>query len=66
MGDVVLLLDDKKPRNSWLLGRVVEVYINRNDGLVRSVTLKTRASELRRPVNKILLLEGVGATQNDK
>ena len=49
VGDVVLLLDDKTP-----LGRILEVYTNRNDGLVRSVKLKTRASELRRPVNKIV------------
>ena len=47
--DIALILDDKTPRNFWPLGRVLEVYTNRNDGLVRSVKLKTRASELTRP-----------------
>ncbi len=64
--DIVLVLDDKTPRNFWPLGRVLEVYTNRNDGLVRSVKLKTRTSELTRPVNKIVLLEGADADQNDK
>ena len=64
--DIVLVLDDKTPRHFWPLGRVLEVYTNRNDGLVRSVKLKTRTSELTRPVNKIVLLEGADVTQNDK
>ena len=66
VNDIVLLLDDKTPRGSWPLGRVVEVYKNRCDGLVRSVKLKTRTAELTRPVNKITLLEGAEATKNDK
>ena len=66
VNDIVLLLDDKTPRGSWPLGRVVEVYTNRRDGLVRSVKLKTRTAELTRPVNKITLLEGAEATKNDK
>ena len=66
VGDIVLVLDDKTPRNSWPLGRILEVYTNSNDRLVRSVKLKTRASELRRPVNKIVLLEGADVADNDK
>ena len=66
VGDIVLVLDDKTPRNSWPLGRILEVYINRNDGLVRSVKLKTGTSELRRPVSKIALLEGADVADNDK
>ena len=66
VNDIVLLLDDKTPRGSWPLGRVVEVYTSRRDGLVRSVKLKTRTAELIRPVNKITLLEGAEATKNDK
>ena len=65
-GDVVLVLDDKTPRNFWPLGRVLEVYTNRNDGLVRSVKLKTRTSELTRPVTKIVLLERADIVENDK
>ena len=55
--DVVLVLDEKKPRNSWPLGWILEVYANSRDGLVRSVKLKTSTSELVRPINKIVLLQ---------
>ena len=55
--DVVLVLDDKKPRYSWPLGRILEVYANSRDGLVRSAKLKTSTSELVRAINKIVLLE---------
>ncbi|XP_028406775.1 uncharacterized protein LOC114529217 [Dendronephthya gigantea] len=64
--DIVLVLDDKTPRNSWPMGRVLEVYPNRNDGLVRSVRLKTKTSELTRPVTKIVLLEEADIAKNDK
>lgn len=57
VGNVVLVLDNNKPRNSWPLGRILEVYSNRKDGLVRSVKLKTSTSELVRQVDKIVLLE---------
>ena len=62
----MLVLDDKTPRDSWPVGRVLEVYASRRDGLVCSVKLKTKTSELRRPVNKIVLLEGADAIKNDK
>ena len=62
--DIVLVLDDKKPRNSWPLGRILEVYANSRDGLVRSVRLKTSTSELVRPINKIVLLEAADVPSN--
>ena len=56
--DVVLIVDDHAPRNSWLMGIVVETYNDRN-GLVRSVKIKTKTTTLVRPVVKLcLLLEG--------
>ena len=58
VGDVVLILDDKTPRSSRPIGRVLEVHVNSNDGLVRSVKLKTRNSELIRPITKIVLAVG--------
>ena len=59
VGDVILVLDERRlPRSSWPLGRVLEVYQNRLDGLVRSVKVKTRTSVLVRPIDKIVLLEG--------
>ena len=57
VNDIVLLLDENTPRSIWPLGRVIEVYSNRGDGLVRSAKVKTRSTELVRPVDKIVLLE---------
>ena len=56
VGDLVLILDENTPRNLWPLARVVDVSVGR-DGLVRSARLKTRATELVRPISKIVLLE---------
>ena len=63
--DIVLVLDDNKPRSSWPLGRIMEVHTNRNDGLVRSVKLKTSTSELVPPVHKIVLLEAAVMSSNN-
>lgn len=57
VNDIVLLLDENLPRSVWPLGRVLEVYHNQKDGLVRSAKIKTRTSELVRPIDKIVLLE---------
>ena len=43
------------PRNEWPLGRIQEVERS-NDGLARSVKLKTKNGVLRSPVNKLVLL----------
>ncbi|KAK0138800.1 hypothetical protein N1851_024662 [Merluccius polli] len=55
-GDVVLLVDSSSPRNSWLMGKVVETLPDAS-GTVRRVKIKTRTSTLERPVNKLCLLE---------
>ena len=57
IGDIVLVADEQSPRNCWPLARVTEVFSG-DDGHVRSVTITTRTSSYRRPVNKICLLEG--------
>ncbi len=57
VNDIVLVLDESRPRNNWPLGRVIEVYTNAGDKLVRSVKVRTSSSELVRPVDKIVLLE---------
>ena len=44
VNDIVLLLDKNTPHSVWPLGRVLEVYSNRKDGLVRSAKVKTRMS----------------------
>ena len=58
VNDVVLIMDDASPRNSWPLGRVLETYPG-TDGLVRSVKLVSRSGTLTRPVHKLCLLEPV-------
>ncbi|XP_074655650.1 uncharacterized protein LOC141909164 [Tubulanus polymorphus] len=50
-GDIVLVKDDQSHRSSWSLSRVIETYAG-SDSLIRSVKLKTKSTELVRPVNK--------------
>ena len=61
--DVVLVIDDKFPRSSMPLGRVLEVYRNAQDGCVRSAKVKTTTSTLVRPITKIVLLETVESSR---
>lgn len=56
VGDVVLVCDETTPRSLWPMGLVVEVKLGRDD-LVRSVKVKTRSSELVRPITKVVMLE---------
>ena len=63
VGDTVLVVGERCPRSSWPLGRIVNVHESRRDGLVRSITVKTGASWLGRPINKIALLESVATSE---
>ena len=57
-GDIVLVADSTAPRGSWLLARVIKALPD-SQGMVRSVRLQTKTSQLERPVSKIcLLVEG--------
>jgi hypothetical protein len=55
-GDVVLIAEENVPRGQWAFGRVVSV-LEGLDGLVRSCVVKTRTSELVKPITKLCLLE---------
>ena len=56
VGDVVLLKDEECTRNKWPLGVITETFPS-NDGLVRSVNVKTsNGSLLKRPITKLVLL----------
>ena len=55
-GDLVIIVDDSAPRNSWLTGRIVENILDRR-GLVRQVRIKTKTGFLNRPITKICLLQ---------
>lgn len=56
-GDLVLIESENTHRGKWPLGIVKEVKEGR-DGLVRSVILKTKDTELIRPITKLVPLEG--------
>ena len=55
VGDVVLLVDFRAPRGKWELALVKEVYPG-TDGVVRNVLVKTKDTELKRPVQKCCVL----------
>ena len=55
-GDIVLIVDNSAPRNSWITGRITNVVPD-SRGLVRRVWIKTHTSCICRPVSKICLLQ---------
>ncbi|KAL7880597.1 hypothetical protein SRHO_G00028510 [Serrasalmus rhombeus] len=54
-GDVVLIVDERAPRGSWLMGKV-EKTIPDDQGFVRRVLVKTKTNTLERPIDKLCLL----------
>lgn len=58
VGDIVIILDESQHRMYWPLGRVKQVFPDK-DGVVRFVELKTaNMDSMKRPIHKIILLEG--------
>ena len=57
--DLVMIADEVTPPNLWPLGLFTDAIRSR-DGLVRSLRVKTRKTELLQPVTKIVLLEATG------
>ena len=53
--DIVIIVDDSAPRNSWLTGRIVETIMDKK-GLVRQLRIKSKTGFLTRPINKVCLL----------
>ena len=65
VGDLVLFDEDRISRGKWLRARVVELHEGR-DGLLRSATLrKADRKLLRRPVQRLHLLESFYADHTD-
>ena len=58
-GDVVLIVDETAPRNSWLMGKVIQTFPDRR-GFVRRLQIKTKTSSLERPITKVCLLQEAG------
>ena len=59
VGDVVLIVDDRCPRSTWPLGRIIEIHTNLQDGCVRSAKVKTASTTLLRPITRLVLLEAI-------
>lgn len=55
VGDMVIIRHEHIPPNMWDMGRIVATHPGA-DGRVRNVTVKTATSELRRPIQKLVLL----------
>ena len=55
-GDVVLVVDMQNYRNYWPLGLVIQATQD-DDGLVRTVKLRSCGKEIIRAINKVVLLE---------
>ena len=57
VNDLVLLVEDKKPRGQWPLARIIEVAPS-NDGVVRSLKVRTaQGATFLRPAAKVCVLE---------
>ncbi|GBN86353.1 hypothetical protein AVEN_200628-1 [Araneus ventricosus] len=54
--DVVLVHDDRYPRNMWTMGTIIETH-PRRDGKIRSCLIKTANGNLRRPMQLLYNLE---------
>lgn len=55
MGDVVLLIDENLPRNTWPRGVITGTYPGK-DGVIRVIEVKTKSGRVRRAVKKIVVL----------
>ncbi|XP_048245270.1 uncharacterized protein LOC125376894 [Haliotis rufescens] len=56
VGDLVLVVDEAKPRGHWDLARIVEVYAG-DDGRVRALKVQTKNGQYIRPAAKVCVLE---------
>ena len=52
---IVLITDESTSRSHWSLGRIVSVYLDDQE-IVRTVSIKTRDTEVKRPTLKICLI----------
>lgn len=58
LNKIVLVRDDHLSRHEWKIARIIRILPSR-DNLVRNVEVKTPTSLLRRPVQKLALLQNV-------
>ena len=58
VGDIVLMKDTQVPRQQWPMAKVVKVYADPTDKLVRTVDIEAPSSKsiLKRPIHQLVLL----------
>ncbi|XP_055923981.1 uncharacterized protein LOC129954230 [Eupeodes corollae] len=56
VGDIVIIVDENSPRNTWPKGKVVKPLPSL-DGQVRSAVIKTKDGVYTRPATKLAVLE---------
>ncbi|GBN71193.1 hypothetical protein AVEN_106867-1 [Araneus ventricosus] len=56
VNDIVLLVEEKVPRQLWRLGKITDVHKGR-DGKVRSATIRTATGIMKRPIKLLYNLE---------
>ncbi|XP_067209145.1 uncharacterized protein [Linepithema humile] len=64
LGRLYLIRNENTPPTRWPLARIVRTHPG-EDGRVRVVTIRTAASELIRPITKLILLPSCDATAGD-
>lgn len=55
VGDIVLVKEDDMPPGKWLMGKIERKHCG-PDGITRVVTLRTKASIVKRPISKLCVL----------
>ncbi|XP_074030342.1 uncharacterized protein [Leptinotarsa decemlineata] len=55
IGDIVLIVDEKAPRNQWIIGKIEETFPGK-DGVIRVVRIKNKHGTYVRPVTKVCIL----------
>ena len=64
-GDIVLIKDDKKPRQLWTIGKVEQLIISK-DNKVRGAEVRTPSSNsLKRPISSLYPIETVNCGENN-
>ena len=64
VGDVVMVSDPNAIRGKWTLGRITQVYPG-DDGRVRTVKVKSKDNEYKRPITKLVVIYPAEGYQDD-
>jgi hypothetical protein len=57
VGKIVIITDDNIMKNEWRMGKIIACHKGRNDDHVRTADLETTTGIIRRPLQRLSLLE---------